>query len=316
MQIQKSARIESGLVSVGRCILRQLCFSSPDVDKVISAVLKSRGKLLRPAMLLAMGNENTERLINIAACAEIIHMASLVHDDIIDDATCRRGLPTIQSRFGKDIAVYAGDLMIARVMQTLSHLGATRALELFSQSISEMCAGEILQKSEYYNASVTIEQYVERINGKTAALFSAVCRVGALEGNADEETAAQYAMLGSCIGILFQIRDDLLDVCVPDGISDKPTQKDFLQGIYTMPAIYAFAHPETGERLRALAELKTSAGPANVEIHELIRASGGVDFTRRYMRNIAEGARTLLAELEKNEAFDIFDSFLGWVLEQ
>lgn len=318
MHIQKNARIESGLVSVDRCILRHLSCPSPEVEKVIGAVFKSKGKLLRPAMLLALGNENTERIITIAACAEMIHMASLVHDDIVDDAPYRRGVPTIQSRFGKDIAVYAGDLMIGRVIQILSHMGACRALELFSEAISEMCAGEIFQKSECHNTAVTMEQYLERVNGKTAALFSAVCRVGALEGNADEETAAQYAIMGSCLGVLFQLRDDLTDICTAAKTTEKPTQKDFPQGIYTMPAIYTFAQVNTGDRLRALA-VETQRQGKNFsgygEIYELIRSSGGIDFTKRYMRNAAENVRTLLDELPKNEAWEMFGSFLNWVLE-
>ena len=276
-----------------------------ETGEVLDHVLGSTGKMIRPRLLLLssgfgpLREERLDRLCMLAAMVELTHMASLVHDDIVDDARFRRGKPSVQSRYGKDAAVYAGDFLIARINRRAAkeHLGETAAL--LSETIEKMCLGEIGQARCRYREDVTAEEYLRNIRGKTAALFRTACTLGARESGLSEETAAKFGDLGERIGVMFQFRDDLLDFISTKEKRGKETRKDFLDGIYTMPVIYA---AETNAAREELLSLMRRNREGTLEEKDLETVSGlvlryGVDRVREEIHRCRRESEALLDEM-------------------
>lgn len=214
-----------------------------ETGAVIGSALGTAGKMLRARLLLecaAFGPDayaRRDRLCMLAAMVELVHLASLVHDDIIDDAPLRRGCPSVQSRYGKDAAVYAGDLMIARVFLCAAQEGLADAAACLAGTIEEMCAGEIGQAACRYREDTGTDEYFANIRGKTASLFRAACVLGAAETGCTDSVLRRLGCFGETLGILFQLHDDLLDFSGRE--AGKETHRDFQDGIYTLPVLLA-----------------------------------------------------------------------------
>lgn len=258
-------------------------WKSESVRPVIEAVLSGRGKGYRPGLLLTVARfgpdceENRARLCLLGALAEYIHMASLIHDDVIDESELRRGQPTIQSRFGKKQAVFAGDLILGQVLSILLREQLIRSGILLADTVRDMCCGEIRQEACRFRMDVTREMYYQNIYGKTASMFVSVCRIGALESGCEADVVETMADIGLHLGYLFQIRDDLLDFSPLAEQDGKRSGMDFAEGIFTLPVIYAL---ETEFRaaiagLRELALEKRFGTAQQRELNELIKRSGG-----------------------------------------
>ncbi|MGP1454942.1 MAG: polyprenyl synthetase family protein [Treponema sp.] len=225
-------------------------FDSASVDAVLEDALSLSGKLIRPKLLLQCGmlgpkwQTKTERLYLLAAMVELVHAASLIHDDIIDNAPYRRGKPSVQSKYGKKAAVYAGDFIIARIHYhaALNQLNETAAI--LSKTIEAMCSGEIGQAACSYKEDVTIEEYFFNIQGKTGALFKAACTIGAAETGCSDATVNALATFGENFGCIFQLKDDILDFTSSQTVQGKKVHKDFRSGVYTFPVLMAMQHPE------------------------------------------------------------------------
>lgn len=272
-----------------------------ETGAVLDALLGSPGKLLRPRLLLlcaSFGPERTEkreRLYMLAAMVELIHTASLVHDDIVDEARFRRGAPSVQSRFGKDAAVYAGDFLIARVHLWEARERFREASVLLSETIEHMCTGEIGQAALRYRTDVTAEQYLSNIRGKTASMFRAACTLGAMESGCGRPLTERLGRLGENLGIAFQLRDDLLDFLSDEEVQGKETHKDFRDGIYTLPVILALGTPEGQKKLGPMLEqnrVRPLEGAELAEMERAVRDCGGIEMAteelRRYDRESLE----------------------------
>lgn len=272
---------------------------------ILEDVFKSQGKLLRPALLLMLGRfgpdypDCREKLCRAAAVVELTHMASLIHDDIVDDAPYRRGRPTVQSAYGKDMAVYAGDYLLSRVLSYLLAPDMNGAGQVLSRSMSDMCAGELGQYSIRFDTNADENRYFMNISGKTAALFSAACEIGALLSGCTRGTTSAASRFGHSLGVLFQLRDDLMDCLPGKGEAGKKQGLDFINGIYTLPVIYSFADAERGKSLRELAADSASMEPERVfeELSVLITEAGGVDYTRWIMKQYRERALNSMTQL-------------------
>lgn len=273
---------------------------------VLEEILGSAGKMLRARLLLrcaALGPdaiERRERLCIMAAMVELTHLASLVHDDIIDDAKLRRGRPSVQSRFGKDSAVYTGDFLISRVFSWGAREGLCDAVERLALTIEDMCLGEIGQAQCRFCETVTVEDYYANIRGKTAALFRTACGMGAAEAGCTDAVIDQVERFGEYLGIAFQIRDDLLDFSGGREIG-KETHQDFREGIYTLPVLMALQSSEGRAALLPLMRASRERVLTEDEIcsmEAVVVSLGGVEAAWSELRSCIAIGGALLDHME------------------
>ena len=290
------------------------------VGNILRDMEMSKGKRLRPRLLLMASRygeeqtpDGTERLCRLGALVELVHMASLIHDDIVDDAPLRRGLPTTQSKYGKDMAVYAGDLILSRIVQSLFRDGFYRVGALFGEAVEAMCLGELGQMECMGREDVTVDQYMRNIYGKTAALCRLACLAGAVESGCGEDVQGQLEQLGINFGYMFQIRDDLLDFVSDEEKEGKPTQMDFREGILTLPVLYAMQEPQAKRQIVDLlqAAKNGSFGPDQErDLKTIVTASGGLARAAADMEMYAERALQAVETLPDHGVSAVFRELL------
>ena len=227
-------------------LLRRQAVDGGPLGADAEATLEAGGKRLRPMLTrLCAGEAGGETEVRGAAAIELVHMATLVHDDVLDDADLRRGRPTVVSESGRDRATAVGDLLFSRAFSLLAEPGDSRAIELLAGAAVALARGELTQRHDAYDASISEDRYLERCRLKTAALFECACRIGR-----DEESLGVF---GAEIGLAFQLLDDVLDVAGPSSRTGKARGTDLLDGTVTLPLIDAAASdPEiAGTDLRA-----------------------------------------------------------------
>lgn len=285
-----------------------------EVGNVLADALNSSGKLIRPRLLLlcaALGpswKKLQKRLCILAAMVELTHLASLIHDDIIDEAKYRRGQLSIQSKYGKSAAVYAGDFLMSRIYyyEAIEHLNESAAV--LSNAVEQMCCGEIGQALCQFKETITIEEYFCNIKGKTAALFKTACHIGATEAGCTKDIVKKLETFGENLGIMFQLRDDLLDF-TSDSMDiilkeiGKETHKDFKNGIYTMPVIMAMKHPTAKKTLLPLVHENSSRALTTEEIKKMetyVITYGGIEDTYNEIRRLANINKKILCKLDEN----------------
>ena len=200
--------------------------------------LAAGGKRLRPMLVFLCAAEDDERLVAAAAAVEMLHMATLVHDDVLDGAELRRGRPTVFAGGGRGAATATGDLLFSRAFAELAATGSEEAVRALSEASSSLARGELMQRADAWSEDVTAERYLERCRLKTASLFDASCRLGALFGGRPEQAGA-LGSFGERLGVAFQILDDVLDVAGPPERTGKPRGADLLDGTVTLPLILA-----------------------------------------------------------------------------
>ncbi|MGM0122941.1 heptaprenyl diphosphate synthase [Enterococcus sp. AZ194] len=214
------------------------------VEKAVLEMIHSGGKMLRPAYQLLFSQfgpeQDRKKAMSLAASIEMLHTATLLHDDVVDDADIRRGLPTIRSTFGNDVAVYAGDYLLVCCFKLLADYSSSlKSLQLNSRSMEKILSGELGQMESRYNFEGTVDQYLENISGKTAELFALSCSVGAYESGMNRRFSQKCGEIGLNIGIAFQIIDDILDYTQNRQEIGKPVLEDVRQGVYSLPLLYA-----------------------------------------------------------------------------
>jgi geranylgeranyl pyrophosphate synthase len=200
--------------------------------------LTAGGKRLRPVLVFLCAPEPDERLVAAGAAVELLHMATLVHDDVLDGAELRRGRATVFADGGRAAATATGDLLFSRAFAELAAAGSEAAVAALSAASSALARGELMQRADAFSEEVTPERYLERCRLKTASLFEASCRLGALFGGRPELAGALGAF-GERLGVAFQVLDDVLDVAGPPERTGKPRGADLLDGTVTLPLILA-----------------------------------------------------------------------------
>jgi geranylgeranyl pyrophosphate synthase len=240
----------SGLLQRTESRLREVAESHGEqLSRHSLGTLAAGGKRLRPilvflcaeqdeAPLSAVGRAPAGALVAAAAAVELLHMATLVHDDVLDRATLRRGRPTVFAQGGRAAATATGDLLFSRAFAELAATGSEEAVSTLSQASSALARGELMQRADAWWDGVTPERYLERCELKTGSLFEAACRLGALFGSSPE-LAPAFGRFGARIGLAFQIFDDVLDVSGPTERTGKPRGADLLDGTVTLPLILA-----------------------------------------------------------------------------
>jgi len=255
------------------------------------ATIAAGGKRLRPLLVfLAADEENGEGLVRAATAVELVHSATLVHDDVLDAAALRRGVPTVVASAGRSAATATGDLLFARAFAELAENGRVDEIRVLSDASCALAEGELRQRADAWDAAVPVERYLARCELKTARLFEAACRLGALESGGD---AGALGAFGRRIGLAFQLLDDVLDVSGPASRTGKHRGTDLLDGTVTLPYILA------RERDPGLAALdpRTIRDPETAErVCDRIEATGALDEARRRALEIVDDAKARLAD--------------------
>jgi geranylgeranyl pyrophosphate synthase len=209
-----------------------------ELGRHAGGTLAAGGKRLRPLLVFLCAVEADERLVAAGAAVELLHMATLVHDDVLDAAELRRGCATVFAAGGRGAATATGDLLFSRAFAELAATGSEEAVRVLSSASSALARGELIQRADAWSEDVTPERYLERCRLKTASLFEASCRLGALFGGRPE-LADSLGSFGERLGVAFQMLDDVLDVAGPPERTGKPRGADLLDGTVTLPLILA-----------------------------------------------------------------------------
>ena len=260
-----------------------------------ASTVAAGGKRLRPMLLfICAGDADSADLVRAGAAVELLHTATLVHDDVLDRAALRRGRPTVFSSGGPAAATATGDLLFSRAFAELTATGDIEAVRALAFASSALARGELIQREDAWKPDVTRERYLERCELKTARLFEAACRLGALLGTPGPRSADALGAFGSRIGVAFQIFDDVLDVSGPVERTGKPRGTDLLDGTITLPLILARRRDPT------LRELAVGSPQSAEEVCDRIAATGALDDARKEaMRHVA-AAKEELAALRLN----------------
>jgi geranylgeranyl pyrophosphate synthase len=257
------------------------------LEAAATMTLTAGGKRLRPLLVLICGgDEGGEAAVRAATAIELIHMATLVHDDVLDAAPLRRGMPTVAASAGRERAVATGDLLFSRAFALLAGHGDGRAVELLSRASVALARGELAQRQDAYDASISERRYLQRCELKTGRLFECACLLGA--------DLAELGRFGAEIGVAFQLLDDVLDVAGPPERTGKARGTDLLDGTVTLPLILARARDPEVER----ADLEHLDGERAETLCDRIAATGALEEVRRRAFEMVATAKRRLASID------------------
>lgn len=249
--------------------------SSPLIDQLNGYLLSTSGKRIRPMLVVlaaTLGDADPEVLIDVASAVELVHLASLVHDDVIDESGLRRGKPTVSSQWGNLVAVLCGDCLFATAFGLLTRRKQNFALEVLAEAVRNMCEGEIEQALCANSGDVDEETYFSHIEKKTARLMAACCKIGAHLAGAPETHVKEMQEYGLNLGYAFQIIDDLLDIFGDERSTGKPAWLDMRRGLPTLPVIRLSRRGERGQAVREMIhQLRDPSGYADEDVPRRIR---------------------------------------------
>lgn len=310
-----SGLLEQGLARVEAVFDRQLRSDLPPVARLVTHVEQYRGKMLRPTLAILCGlaadprrAEISEALATVGAVCEMVHMATLVHDDVLDEADTRRRGTTVNRLHGNEAAVILGDYLIASAFHLCSKLpDPTYAIDVGAAS-SIMCAGELLQLHHRNDLSLDEPTYFEILERKTGALVAVSCKLGAFAAGAAPDLCARLESFGRKLGVAFQIQDDLLDLGGEESVVGKSVRKDLEKGKLTLPLIHHLAVATTAQRGRTLTALdRLAAGDIRpdelgAELGASLAATGSVEHARRTAESLVVQARRQIESVPDSPA--------------
>lgn len=291
----------------------------PLITEVNSHLFQMRGKMFRPTLMLladqATGSRDP-RTPTLAAVVELIHLATLVHDDSVDHSVMRRGMPTINSLFSHQISVIMGDYLYSRAVIELVALNDLEPLRVLGRVTNEMTVGEMRQLLSHEPLSFSEEEYDLLIRAKTASLLSGACEVGALQAEPEERAALRR--FGEYVGMAFQIIDDLLDYTELEEVTGKPSGSDLREHKVTLPLIASLPRFTDGER-RLVNRLMATPEPTDQQIADVIQAvarTGGLDYARERAHGLAQQAETALETILPSAATEALRASITYVLDR
>jgi octaprenyl-diphosphate synthase len=289
------------------------------VGEIGRYIQEGGGKRVRPALLLLaarLAGYQGERAVVLASTVEFIHTASLLHDDIIDEATVRRGRRSVNSRWGNDITVLLGDFLYTKSMAMALSQDNLRILRLLSDVTLRLIEGEILEIERNGNIEVTEEDHLDIIRKKTADLFAACTHIGAILGDVGEVRERALASYGLNLGICFQMVDDLLDFTAEEETLGKPVATDLREGKVTLPMIFLLrrAGPAAAEKVNAVLADRAFSRVSRDEIVYMARDCGALDDARAMAERYADAARQDLLAFEPSPYRDALEALPGFIL--
>lgn len=315
--IQAPVRQDVG--RVGDEIRRIVLSDFPMIEEVNDHLLFVQGKLFRPTLLLLssrVGGEPGDDALTLAAVVELVHLATLVHDDAVDHSVLRRGLPTVNALWTHQVAIIMGDYLYSRGVTELARTGNLDALAVLAQAANEMSMGEMRQLTSYDALDFTEDDYYRLIAAKTASLMAAACEMGSLAG--PREHREPLRSFGHNLGMGFQIADDLLDYTGTEAVTGKPTGHDLRERKVTLPLVGAMANATPAE----VAEIRTfftRVDPTDEEIGriiDIVGERGGLDYARNRARHYADLAERALDGLPQGEALDALRESVSYAVDR
>ncbi|MFQ5627674.1 MAG: polyprenyl synthetase family protein [bacterium] len=275
------------------------------IDKVISYFVARRGKRLRPILSLLVsrlnGNAPTSKRYNAAAIVELMHTASLLHDDVVDDSYKRRGFPSINAIWKNKVSVLTGDYLFSKVLVAMFDIRDFHAYDIVSSTAQRMSQGELLQLERSHDYWMEEEIYYRLIGDKTASLISAACQLGAVAAEASDEAINRMGIFGENIGLAFQIRDDLLDLLGVEKTTGKPIGNDLRENKITLPLLYALKQAEKREAKRIIRFMKNGIHKKGIKtVVDFIKENGGVAYASEKAEKLMQSAVGELANYENS----------------
>jgi len=299
--------------------LRDEIGRDPDVVSTPMAELfAAGGKRLRPALVLLSakcGRYDLDKLLPAAMAVELTHAATLVHDDVIDRSGVRRGRPTMAASLGDEPAIVIGDFYFAKAYEHAARTDSTEVVGILARTVMEICAGEVRQQAIRYNYRTAVDEYMRRIEAKTATLLAASCDIGAVLAVLPASQRSALHEYGRLLGLAFQIADDVLDYLGSVGEIGKPIGQDIAEGFATLPLMLAREDPDNASKLdRVLSgALKLSAQDAR-EVVEMVRGSHAPQQALERAREFAMAARKQLDAIDPGEARDALAALTDYVV--
>lgn len=290
----------------------------PPLAAILKHVLKRGGKRLRPALTLLAGQAfafSDDLHIPMATAVELLHTATLVHDDTIDDSSLRRGDATVNNLWGNNIAVLTGDYLFAKSAQLVSSTGNVRVMRLFAETLMRICGGELMQSFSAYEWQVSRDDYYQRIGSKTAALFSMATESGALLGGAPEPAVQALKAFGYDLGLAFQIVDDILDFTGDEDVVGKPVGSDLLHGTLTLPALLFLERYTKDSPASSTAPTRPASQDLGNMVQQ-IRDSFAIEDSYAAAKELCARARQALASLPSSPATHALASLTEYVLDR
>ena len=292
------------------------------LGSVLSHIRQRGGKRMRPILIFLSaknyGNEVNDVAQYAAVGLELLHTASLVHDDVVDESSERRGQASVNAEYNNKVAVLTGDYILSSALLRVSLTDNQRIIQLLAELGRTLAAGEILQLSNIQNTELSEDVYFQVINQKTAVLFEACAKIGAIASGASEDEVQAAAKFGQNIGLAFQIRDDIFDYFESKEIG-KPTGNDMMEGKLTLPVLYALNHTDM-ESVQTLGR-KVKAGTVNKDeiavLIEFTKQMGGIEYAERKMDELAAEARKYIeTSVRSEELRRSFNAYLDYVIQR
>jgi heptaprenyl diphosphate synthase len=284
------------------------------VQEAAAYLIDAGGKRFRPMLTLLAGHAGDpadQRLLSCATAIELTHLATLYHDDVIDETTMRRGVPTVNVRYGNSVAVLTGDFLLARASGLAADLGAYVSRRL-ADTIAELCEGQIMETASAGSLDVTSEHYLDVIGRKTASLIATSCHLGAWLAGATPEIVSAITDYGTALGMAFQLSDDILDVAGEEQESGKTPGTDLREGVLTLPALETLAG-----RARGAEDLRSALEAKDVDAAlALLRSNGSVEIARAAVADWQGRAMRALDPLAVSPARDALEQLLGFIGER
>jgi geranylgeranyl pyrophosphate synthase len=313
------AGIEADLALVDRAFQERTASDLFLLNSAVAHVLSSPGKRLRTALTLLSGkliNYRFDKLLPLSLSLEMVHLATLVHDDIVDKATTRRGIPTVNAEHGDAVAILLGDYLFAKTSGIVAEVEDFRVDRLFADTVARICEGTIIELLSTRRLDLSIDDYLERISRKTACLMAACCKGGAIVCGGSEAQIALMQQYGQNLGVAFQIIDDVLDYVGSEATIGKPTGNDLRQGLVTLPLIYALQGEHNGqiEQVRGVLERTDSPDGAVDDVVRWVRAGPAIGEALDLARHYAARARATLSEFASSPERDVLEQLVEFVV--
>ncbi len=297
--------VQEDLKKVETELLLQVEKCDPVLRPVAYHLVKAGGKRLRPAFAILAAKccgASLEKVLPFAVALEMVHMATLVHDDVIDVSPIRRGQPTAWARWGRELSLHAGDYLFARSLLLVSEYKDPHIISMLAPVSMKIVQGEMRQLLTAYDINITLREYLGRIYRKTALLIASSCQIGAMAAEASTKYVRSLYLYGRNLGMAYQITDDVLDMTADPQTLGKPVGGDLRQGIITLPAIYALKSSLEKERLASLLTQKDKSPAEIKEAIKLIRDCGGIKYALQIAERYLSRARRQTNFLPKGRA--------------